>query len=309
MEVIITAKVHPYLIDSFTAKGFTVTYLPSITYAELLPIIGRATGLIVSTSIRVDVPLLDNAVQLQWIGRLGSGMDLIDVAYATTKGITCVSSPEGNCTSVGEHTLGLLLNLKNKITSSYLEIQQGQWIREPNRSFELGSKTVGIIGLGHTGSAFAKLLPAFGCKILAHDTGKSGFGTEHIQEASLEQIFNEAHIVSLHIPMDKANYHYANDAFFNAFQQQPLFLNACRGKVTDTAALIRALEKQQISGAGLDVLENEQLATYTELEQVQLNALLHMSNVIITPHLGGYSHEAFFKVSKILIDKLDGFLS
>jgi D-3-phosphoglycerate dehydrogenase len=304
LKIIITAPVHDFMLETLQQKGHTVHYVPSITYDELSKEIGTAQGLIVTTRLTIDAAILEKATQLQWIGRIGSGMELIDTDFAASKNILCVSSPEGNKTTVAEHSLGLLLSLMNRIHSAYEQVKQGKWIRDANRADELTGKTIGIIGLGNTGAAFAKLLSGFDVTILAHDIYKSGFETPQIKAATLAMIQERADVISLHLPLTSLTHHYANTAFFNALQKKPYFISTCRGAITDTSALLRALENQQIRGVGLDVLEKEPISHHSEKEMVVLEALMKHQNCIITPHIAGYSYEAYYKMSKLILEKL-----
>lgn len=304
MTIIITARVHNYLLQTLEQKGYEVMYAPQMSYEELLQNIHQATGLVVTTRLKIDKAILDNASQLKWIGRLGSGLEQIDIEYARQKNIECISSPEGNRDAVAEHALAMLLVLMNNIHKAADEVKKGQWLRDENRGAELNGKTVGIIGFGNTGQAFTKLLSAFDVTVLAYDKYKTDFGGAVAREANLDQLCRYANVISFHVPLTAETKHMANEAFFGALQQKPIIINTARGKLVENDALISALKNNLIAGAALDVLYNENLSSYTDIEKEQLSYLTGCKNVLITPHIAGYSHEAFFKMSKVLLQKL-----
>jgi D-3-phosphoglycerate dehydrogenase len=304
MKVLITDDVHPLLIDELQKLGYETTYLPQISYGETLDTIAPYTGLIINSRILCNGTLLDKAPNLRWIGRLGSGMEVIDTKECDKRGVKYFNSPEGNRNAVAEHALGLLLNIMNKITQSNNEVKQGRWIREPNRGEELSGKTVGIIAFGNTGEAFAKVLRGFDVKILAYDKYKKGFGTSQVKESTLEEIFEEADVVSLHLPLTDETKYMINEAFLNSFKKPIYLVNTSRGKVLQTRALINALPSGKVKAAALDVLENEKISQLNEQEQLWFDALIKEERIILTPHIAGWTVESKRKIAEVITQRV-----
>lgn len=304
-KVLITARTHPILHTRLADAGYEVLDRPAITYAELLEAVRDVEGMVVTTRLTIDRAVIDAGTRLEWIGRLGSGLELIDVDYAVSRGIRCESSPEGNRNTVAEHALGMLLSMMHRITVSSAEVREGLWLRDANRGDELMGKTVGIIGYGNTGSSFAGLLKPFGVTVLAYDKYKFGFANDHVREASMDQIRKYAEVISFHVPLTGETRHMLNDDFFGSLSCRPYILNTSRGGVHETQAILHALEKGLVRGVALDVLENEDLGSYTAQEREQWQKLSSDPRVILTPHIAGYSHESFEQMATILLSKLN----
>ena len=302
--IIITTKVHPFLTETLINRGYEVLYVPMISYEELKEKINLAEGLVVTTRVKVDRELLEKADKLKWIGRLGSGMELIDVAFAESRNIKCYSSPEGNSNAVAEHALGMLLSLLRNISKCREEIENKLWLREENRGTEISGKTIGIIGYGNTGSAFARLLSSFDVTVLVYDKYKFDFGSHYIKEASLDQVCKYADILSLHIPLNHETANICSKLFFDKLEALPILINTSRGGIIDTKALIVALKSGIIRGAALDVLENENIGELTGQPLADFTYLSTNPKVVLTPHIAGYTNEAFLNMSRILVKKL-----
>lgn len=303
---------HPVMIETLRANGFVCEEDYTSSKEEVMQKLHGYHGVVIRSRFKLDKVFLDAGTQLRCIGRAGAGMENIDVEYATSKGITCVHAPEGNRVAVGEHALGMLLSLMNNFRKSDNETRNGIWKREENRGTELTGKTVGIIGYGNMGSSFAKVLAGFDVKVLAYDKFKSGFSNGYVQEASLENIFENADVLSLHVPLTEETNMMVNDAFLNAFSKPIWFINTSRGKVVQTSAVVNALENGKIKGAAIDVLEYESVS-FEQLDADELpepfQRLRRMDNVIITPHVAGWTFESHLKIGKVIADKMSAVLS
>ncbi len=308
-KVLFVDEIHPVLAQRLEQLGFTCEYDYHSSKKEIEQKIHSYEGLVIRSRFPIDKNFLQKASALRFIARSGSGLENIDVEYAQKSGIRVINSPEGNATAVAEHAVGMLLCLFNKICQGNYEVKHQQWNREKNRGLELSGKTVGIIGYGVMGSAFAQRLQSFSCTILAHDKYKQNFNNQHIKEVELNNIFNEADIVSLHLPQTPETLHYVDDAFIEKMDKPFYLINTARGKHVSIQALVRGLKSGKVAGACLDVLEYEK-SSFSELTvDENFNYLQQAPNVLLTPHVAGWTVESYFKLSNILADKIEQFLS
>lgn len=305
-KVLIAAPVHPVLTNGLRGMGYECVLQEQIQQEQAAALMADCEGVITSTRLYLGKELLDAAPLLRWIGRMGSGMEVIDTAYAAQKGVYCTSSPEGNCNAVAEHAVGMLLAVLRRIPWSHAEMKEGIWKREENRGHELEGKTIGIVGYGHTGAALARRLAGFDVRVLAYD--KYHLPTNvptHVTICStLQPIYEEAHVVSFHVPLQHDTVHYFNNEFLGQMQQPFLLLNTSRGPVVSTHALYEGLLNKKIIGAALDVFEKEPVTKMDKEMWEKYKYISLMDNVVTTPHIAGYTHEALYKMSETLLQKL-----
>lgn len=298
--LLITDEVHPLLKEGLEKDGCAVDYRPDIREEEVLPIIHNYQGLLINSKVFVGKEILDRAMQLKFVCRIGSGLDTIDLDYAKQKNILVFNSPEGNRNAVAEHALGMLLNIMNHISVANSQVKNKQWIREANRGNELSGKAIGLIGYGNTAQAFAKILKGFDVKILSYDKYLNNF--EH--QSSLENIFEQADILSIHLPLTAETKYMIDYGFFSSFKKPIWFINTSRGKVLRTADLLLALNEGKIISAALDVLENEKLNTLNKNENKIFEQLIADSRILLTPHIAGWTHESKKKIAEVLLEKI-----
>ena len=303
-KILIIDDVHASLIEGLEKEGFQVDYKQQIHADEVRPILHQYDGLVLRSKLNMDKNLINAGLQLKFIARAGSGMDNVDEAYALQKNITCINTPEANSDAVGEHTIAMLLGLLNKINKADREVRNKIWNREDNRGIELKGKTVGIIGYGHTGMAVAKKLAGFEVRVMAYDKYKIGFGNELVKEVSLEEIFSEADILSLHIPLNDETKWMVNADFLSRFSKSIFFLNLSRGKIVNTQDLVKALEANTVKGCALDVLEKEEILHFNDEEKKWLKYLIESDKTLLTPHVAGWTYESYEKISFYLLTKI-----
>ena len=312
MRILITDKTHPVLEQMLRTAGHEVTVDGTLDYGSLTACVGQYDAIVVRSKVIIDRPFLERARHLKCIGRVGAGMETIDVAYAESVGIHCLNSPEGNRDAVGEHAVGMLLALFDHIARADSEVRQGLWRREENRGLEVKGKTVGIIGFGNMGRAFAQRLRGFECKVVAYDKYlPAGYAPEGVEELSLEGLQACADVLSLHVPLTDETRYMVDNAFLHAFAKNIYLVNTSRGPVVKTDDLLDALHEGKVLGAALDVLEYEDMSKDGTCLPSRFNAQVAAlgSRLVLTPHVAGWTVESKEKLARVLAEKIIDCLS
>lgn len=296
---------HPLLMEGLAALGYTNEENYSASKTEIEKVIANYDGIIIRSRFTIDAQFLDKATNLKFIGRVGAGLENIDTVYAKEKGIFLAAAPEGNRNAVGEHTLGMLLSLFNKLHTAHFEVVKGKWDREGNRGVELDGKTVGIIGYGNMGKAFAQKLKGFKVEVICYDI-KGGVGDDCARQVGIMEFQQRADVVSLHVPQTELTTNMVDSDFIAGFHKPFWLLNTARGKCVATQDLVAGLKDGKVLGAGLDVLEYEDTSFANKLGDTHeaLQFLKKAHNVILTPHVAGWTRESKEKLAQTIVDKI-----
>ena len=295
---------HPSILEMLRSHHFDPDYQPNITRAEILSSLPKFSGLIVRSKTPIDKELLSAGTSLQFIGRAGAGLDNIDVEEATRLGIEIVNAPEGNRDALGEHAVALLLGLLNHIGNGNKDIRHFIWEREANRGHEVSHLTVGLFGYGNMAQAFARRLKGFGCRILAYDKYKTDFSDTFVKEATLEELFEECQVFSLHTPLTAETKGFISYEFLSRFKNPFWLVNTSRGEVMPVKDILRLLQEGKCRGAALDVLEFEKFDKLSTDQKATYEELFALGNVILSPHVAGWSFESYRKINEVLVSKI-----
>ena len=307
MKILLLDKNHPLITEQLSEKGFVLEEDFSSSYEQVLDKIHLYEGIIIRSRIPLDAHFLEKAKNLKFIARVGAGMENIDITKTQELGIKLINSPEGNKDAVAEHVIGTLLVLMNRLFISSNEVKNGIWLREENRGEEILGKTFGIIGYGNMGKAVAKRLSGFGCKTIFYDI-KPNLSDEFATQVSLQELQENADILSLHTPLTEDTLYMIDEKFISKMKKNFYFINTARGKNLKTSALVNALKSGKIKGACLDVLEYEKTSFENlETKNEDLEYLLNSEKAIITPHIAGWTHESKIKLAQVIVDKILAF--
>lgn len=306
-KVLFIESVHDVLQQRLEEAGYRCEQHYNASREEILKMLPNYFGVVIRSRISADKEFFTHATQLKFIARSGSGLENIDLHEAKSKNVLVVNSPEGNRDAVGEHAVAMLLMLFNNLKQADADVRSGKWPREENRGIEISGKTIGIIGFGMMGSAFAEKLRGFRANIIAYDKYKTGFGNESVREVTLDEIYHKADIVSIHLPLNDETHYYVNQHFFEKFKKPIYFINTSRGKNLNTAALVNALQNGRVLGACLDVIEYEKMSLEgleSDSQTKDLQYLIASNRVVLSPHVAGWTHESYFKLSNVLAEKI-----
>ena len=308
MKIIFLDTTHPILVEMLTQKGFVCEVKNTLSKTEIENMLPEYEGVIVRSRFKIDPLFIDSGTHLKFIARPGAGLENIDVAYAESKGIKCLRSPEGNRDAVAEHCIGMLLSLFNNLKRADTEVRNGIWRRVENWGLELKGKTIGIIGYGYMGEAFAQRLSGFGVSVLTYDKYKSNYtlGSNYITESTLQMLFEEVDVLSLHLPLNNETNQLVNSHFLNQFKKNIYLLNTARGGIVSLNDLAIEIEKGKVLGACLDVFEFEETSFEgTKLELPEgMNYLTKSDKVLLSPHIAGWTHESNEKIARVLAEKI-----
>lgn len=305
-RILFLETVHPVLAEKLTELGFECEFNYSISYNELLQCISDYSGIVLRSRISFDDTLIQAGTNLDFIARSGSGLEIIDLESCAKHNVKVFSSPEGNSDAVGEHVVGMLLGLSNNLHLANASVRRKEWLREEHRGFEIKGKTIALIGFGHMGQSVAKKLSGFEASVIEFDKyTEQSFGSI-AKRVSLQEIYNTADIVSLHLPLSDETKEYANAAFFNSFKKKIVFINTSRGGHVNAADLMNALDSGIVSYAALDVLPFEKSSLEGLNDNPLFEKLLTYSNVLLSPHVAGWTTESYYKLSYVLFEKIKG---
>jgi D-3-phosphoglycerate dehydrogenase / 2-oxoglutarate reductase len=303
-DVLITDYVHPVLLEGLQSMGFSTTYAPEMSRNEMALAIAGYNGVVINTRCAIDRATISSASSLRWIARLGSGLDIIDLEAAAEMRISVISAPEGNAQAVAEHAMGMLLALSNKLVQADRSVRDGQWLREHHRGWEIAGKTIGIIGFGNNGSAFGKLWKGWNVRVLAYDKYLVNYGTENVTAVNLETLLRQSDIITLHIPLTPETREMVDAAFISKCKPGVILINTSRGKNVNLKDMVGAVQSGTIGGACLDVFPFEPPSSGNEDFKKTFDELCKMENVVLSPHIAGWTVQSKRKIAEVLLTKI-----
>ena len=303
-KILIVDLMHQSISKMLEDAGFMPDYRPDITPQEVHEIIAEYDGIIVRSKLEMNKELLDKAVNLKFVARAGAGIDKVDYPYLTEKGIKLVNAPEGNRDAVGEHVIGMLLSLFHNLNRGNREVKHGKWDREGNRGMELRGKTVGIFGYGFMGRSVARKLQGFDCRVIAYDKYKSEVDLDWVEKVDLDTFFEETEILSIHVPLTSETKFLFDLDYLKRFKNLRLIINSSRGEVLKLSAVNALLADGTLIGAALDVLENEKINKLSPEEQLEFDKLANNLQVMLSPHVAGWTFESYERINEVLVSKL-----